>query len=105
MLSAKDTENLLKALGQADATMLSAPRISTVNGVQARVQIGPGKPQEGKTSLTTALDITPSLSDDRSSMDVDVKAQQTPQNNLATDTNTVENANPSHLSRASPGKP
>jgi len=49
VLSAKDTENLLKALGQAGATMLSAPRISTVNEVQASVQIGPGKPQEGKT--------------------------------------------------------
>jgi hypothetical protein len=105
VLSANDTETLLEALGQFDARTLSAPTISTVNGVQASVQIGPGKPQEGKTSLATALDITPRLSDDRSSLDVEVNAQQTPQNDLAPDTNTVGNAGSQHLSPVSLRKP
>jgi len=98
VLSANDAETLLKALGQVDARMLSGPRVSTVNGVQASVQIGPGKPQEGKTGLRTALDITPRLSDDRSTLDVEVNAQQDLQSSPSPGTNSVENVSPPHLS-------
>ena len=77
ILTTEQAEAILKALeNTAGVDLLSMPKITTLHGRQARVQVSDVKTISGETfEVGPSVDILPHLSADRTSVDLTVSAQ------------------------------
>lgn len=78
LLTVEETESVLKVLQSVEGVnVLAAPRVSTANGQQARVNVAETKktPSGESYEVGPAIDVTPRIAADRGSVDLTISAQ------------------------------